>query len=161
MLTVKNLAAGYGQSQVLFDVSFGIGPRLNAAGRMVHGEVVVELLTTKDSIRAEKLAKQLNDLNLERQEVEGTVKTDAIRIVEEAGGPGAGIVVWDPEFHTGVIGIVAGLVLALTVALKILKILALGCVAVLAVVLWQAWERGYITASRAGPPIVQSSPRWA
>jgi single-stranded-DNA-specific exonuclease len=89
------------------DVSFGIGPRLNAAGRMVHGEVVVELLTTKDSIRAEKLAKQLNDLNLERQEVEGTVKTDAIQKVEEAGGPGAGIVVWDPEFHTGVIGIVA------------------------------------------------------
>ena len=61
----------------------------------------------------------------------------------------------------GVVGIVAGLVLALTVALKILKILALGCVAVLAVVLWQAWERGYITASRAGPPIVQSSPHWA
>ena len=89
------------------DVSFGIGPRLNAAGRLVHGEVVVELLTTKDSNRADKLAKQLNDLNAERQEIEGTVKQEAIEMVERAGGPGPGIVVWHEEFHTGVIGIVA------------------------------------------------------
>ena len=46
----------------------------------------------------------------------------------------------------GIVGIVAGLVLALTVAMKLLKLLALTCVSVLAVVLWQAWERGYITA---------------
>lgn len=89
------------------DVSFGIGPRLNAAGRIVHGEVVVELLTTKDSVRAEKLAKQLNDLNAERQTIEGTVKDEAIKAVENSGGPGPGLVVWNPEFHTGVIGIVA------------------------------------------------------
>jgi single-stranded-DNA-specific exonuclease len=89
------------------DVSFGIGPRLNAAGRLVHGEVVVELLTTSDSIKAEKVAKQLNDLNAERQEIENSVKQEAISMVECAGGPGAGIVVWSSDFHTGVIGIVA------------------------------------------------------
>ena len=89
------------------DVSFGIGPRLNAAGRIVHGELVVELLTTKDSTKADKLARQLNELNLERQEVENSVKLEAIATVEKRGGPDWGLVVWNPEFHTGVIGIVA------------------------------------------------------
>ena len=89
------------------DVSFGIGPRLNAAGRIVHGELVIELLTTKDSARADKLARQLNDLNIERQEVEGIVKQAAIAQVEKSGELGWGLVVWSPEFHTGVIGIVA------------------------------------------------------
>lgn len=53
------------------------------------------------------------------------------------------------------VGIAVGLFLALTVALKILKLLAIGCVVVLAVVLWQAWERGYITASPSAPPTEQ------
>lgn len=89
------------------DVSFGIGPRLNAAGRIVHGELVVDLLTTKDSNKADKLARQLNDLNAERQDVEQAVKQEAISLVEKSGGPDWGLVVWNPEFHTGVIGIVA------------------------------------------------------
>jgi single-stranded-DNA-specific exonuclease len=89
------------------DVSFGIGPRLNAAGRMVHGELVVELLTTNDSNRADKLARDLNALNLERQETESVVKQEAIAQIERMGGPDWGLVAWSPEFHTGVIGIVA------------------------------------------------------
>ncbi len=89
------------------DVSFGIGPRLNAAGRIVHGELVVELLTTRDSTRAEKLARQLNDLNAERQDVESSVKTEAIAQVEKDTHSRWGLVAWHKEFHTGVIGIVA------------------------------------------------------
>jgi single-stranded-DNA-specific exonuclease len=89
------------------DVSFGIGPRLNAAGRIVHGELVIDLLTTQDTAKADKLARQLNQLNLERQEIEGAVKSEAIAVVENNGGPGFGIAVWNSEFHTGVIGIVA------------------------------------------------------
>ena len=98
------------------DVSFGIGPRLNAAGRIVHGELVVELLTTRDSIRADKLARDLNELNAERQTIEGIVKQRAIEQVERElesraqQGQGAdlsGLVAWHEEFHTGVIGIVA------------------------------------------------------
>ncbi len=89
------------------DVSFGIGPRLNAAGRIVHGELVVDLLTTHDTAKADKLARQLNQLNLERQEIENAVKSEAIAVIEKSGGPGWGIAVWNPEFHTGVIGIVA------------------------------------------------------
>ncbi len=98
------------------DVSFGIGPRLNAAGRIVHGELVVELLTTRDSIRADKLARDLNELNAERQAVEAAVKQQAIEQIElqmselHANSSQSdlwGLVAWHEEFHTGVIGIVA------------------------------------------------------
>ncbi len=89
------------------DVSFGIGPRLNAAGRIVHGELVVELLTTHDTDKAEKLARQLNELNGERQEIEAAVKDEAIAQITRGGGPDWGLVAWHEEFHTGVIGIVA------------------------------------------------------
>lgn len=89
------------------DVSFGIGPRLNAAGRIEHGELVVELLTTTDSDRAERLARQLNQLNLDRQEIEQEVKDAAIAQIEQRGGIQPGLVAWSAEFHTGVIGIVA------------------------------------------------------
>jgi single-stranded-DNA-specific exonuclease len=90
-----------------FDVSFGIGPRLNAAGRIVHGEVVVELLTTSDTDKASKLAKKLHDLNVERQELESLVKEEAIKEIEKKKMLPWGLAVWRPEFHTGVIGIVA------------------------------------------------------
>jgi len=89
------------------DVSFGIGPRLNAAGRMVHGDLVIELLTTTDSKKAASIAERLNKLNLERQETENEVKEIAVRMIHAAGELPAGIVVWEPDFHTGVIGIVA------------------------------------------------------
>jgi single-stranded-DNA-specific exonuclease len=89
------------------DVSFGIGPRLNAAGRIVHGELVVELLTTRDTSRAEKLARQLNDLNAERQDIEGSVKAEAIQQVERDVHHRWGLAAYGQDFHTGVIGIVA------------------------------------------------------
>lgn len=90
-----------------FDVSFGIGPRLNAAGRMVHGDVVIDLLTSDDSTITSKLAKRLNALNLERQSTENQVKELAISQIKKRTNLPSGLVVWHPEFHTGVIGIVA------------------------------------------------------
>jgi NADH:ubiquinone oxidoreductase subunit 3 (subunit A) len=53
------------------------------------------------------------------------------------------------------VGVAIGLFLALTVAIKILKLIALGCVVVLALVLWQAWERGYLTEFREAAPTVK------
>ncbi|MCI5066339.1 single-stranded-DNA-specific exonuclease RecJ [bacterium] len=94
------------------NVSFGIGPRLNAAGRMVSGELVIDLLTTNSEKKAEKLAKKLHRLNLERQATEEKVKTGALQQIQERqssspDGLPDGLVVWDKDFHTGVIGIVA------------------------------------------------------
>ncbi len=88
-------------------IGFGLGPRINAAGRMVHGDMVIRLLTTTDSRTASKIAKRLNKLNGERQDTEAVIKDAAIAKVEEGGALPWGIVVWDKEFHTGVIGIVA------------------------------------------------------
>jgi single-stranded-DNA-specific exonuclease len=89
------------------DVSFGIGPRLNAAGRMVHGEVVIDLLTTEDSLLAKKIADRLNRLNVERQDTENLVKERALEKLKAYREIPPGLMVWDQDFHTGVIGIVA------------------------------------------------------
>jgi single-stranded-DNA-specific exonuclease len=88
-------------------VSFGIGPRLNAAGRMVDGEMVIDLLTTSAGEKAKRIAARLNKLNIERQDIEAEVKTRAIQTIEKKGYLPAGLVVYEEDFHTGVIGIVA------------------------------------------------------
>lgn len=105
---LKN-AMGIGTKDSLscYDVSFGMGPRINAAGRLVHGDLVIELLTTQDSIQASKLSKKLNKLNQDRQDLEEQVKIKAIQQLQSVSPPPTGIVVWDKAFHTGVIGIVA------------------------------------------------------
>lgn len=106
LISLKNVA-GVRDKVSCSDVGFGIGPRLNAAGRMVHGSVVIELLTTADSELAKKLAHRLNKLNTDRQDTEALVKESALEQIRERGHLPAGIVVWDREYHTGVIGIVA------------------------------------------------------
>lgn len=88
-------------------VGFGIGPRLNAAGRMLTGDVVIQLLTTTDSKKASRISKRLNKLNKERQDIEKHIKEIAVDRVTGQSELPSGIVVWDREFHTGVIGIVA------------------------------------------------------
>lgn len=90
-----------------YDVSFNIGPRLNAAGRMLTGEIVSELLTTNDEKRAKKIAEKLEKLNSKRQSVEEQIKKEAIKQVEKLDYIPYGICVYHPDFHTGVIGIVA------------------------------------------------------
>ena len=103
---LKNVI-GIKRAVTCYDVSFGLGPRINAAGRMVHGEMVIDLLTTNDSEMAARLAARLNKLNSERQDTELLVKDRAIEFVHTQKSLPAGIVVWDKDFHTGVIGIVA------------------------------------------------------
>lgn len=90
-----------------YDVGFGIGPRINAAGRIVHGEVVIELLTTQDKSKAESLAQTLHKLNAERQEIEAQMKEIAVADVSSKKVLPYGISVARQDFHTGVIGIVA------------------------------------------------------
>jgi len=106
-LIALKIAAGIKGDVNCSDVSFGIGPRINAAGRMVHGEMVIELLTTDDPILAKKIADQLNNLNEERRGAEQLVKERAVEIVQQRGHLPAGLVVWQEDFHTGVVGIVA------------------------------------------------------
>jgi single-stranded-DNA-specific exonuclease len=106
IIALKDVARLYGSIKGTH-VGFGIGPRINAAGRMLSGELVIELLTTKDSKKALDIAKKLDELNQARQNTEVLIKDRALKAVAEASELPWGIVVWDENFHTGVIGIVA------------------------------------------------------
>ena len=92
------------------DIGFVIGPRLNAAGRLGQAEIAVELLTTDDEERADKIALYLDDLNTQRQSLERSMARAATKQVKENYDLGeyAALVLADHEWHPGVIGIVAG-----------------------------------------------------
>ena len=90
------------------DIGFKLGPRLNAAGRLECARLVVELLTTDNPIRARELAEYLENLNTQRQGLERRITQQAKDIIEAQGyHHDAGLVVSAPEWHAGVVGIVA------------------------------------------------------
>jgi len=61
-----------------FDLGFALGPRLNAAGRLEDMSLGIECLTTDDENRAWELAQQLNDINLQRREIEAEMQSAAM-----------------------------------------------------------------------------------
>ncbi len=94
-----------------FDFGFALGPRINAAGRLADMTLGIELLTTDDAARAGELARQLDAINRERREIEGGMREQAMQIAEglldPEAEPPAALAVFDPDFHEGVVGIVA------------------------------------------------------
>ncbi|AXT94442.1 recombinase RecJ [Moraxella catarrhalis] len=94
------------------DFGFAIAPRINAAGRMDNMRIGVECLLTDDWGEAHRLASKLNQLNQSRRHVEMSMKDDAIAIVQSLSEfdetPPKGIVLYQDDWHQGVIGIVAG-----------------------------------------------------
>jgi len=91
-------------------VGFRLGPRINAAGRLGHPRAALELLLTDDPDDARRLANSLEDLNKERQAVEGRIVREAIAQVEswpEEHKQRRAYVVAGEDWHEGVIGIVA------------------------------------------------------
>ena len=94
-----------------FDFGFALGPRINAAGRLSDMTLGIECLLTDDAGRADELAKTLDGINRERRVIEGDMRDQAMEIVEslfdEDDEPPPAICVFDPDFHEGVVGIVA------------------------------------------------------
>jgi single-stranded-DNA-specific exonuclease len=94
-----------------FDFGFALGPRINAAGRLSDMTLGIECLTTDDPQQAAELARQLDAINRERREIEGDMRAQAMEIAEslfeEGEEPPPAICVFDPDFHEGVVGIVA------------------------------------------------------
>jgi single-stranded-DNA-specific exonuclease len=90
-------------------IGFRLGPRLNAAGRLSTAEKALQLLLTKDETEAESLAKLLDQQNSERQEVERNIVAAAEEKItsEYDASKHAAIVVGAPDWHPGVLGIVA------------------------------------------------------
>ncbi|WP_180087145.1 single-stranded-DNA-specific exonuclease RecJ [Acinetobacter sp. YH12226] len=94
------------------DLGFVLGPRINAAGRMETMDIGIECLLAPDLAMAYPLAEQLNQLNVERRQVEGKIKQDALNELEkiqlDATALPAALIMFEPHWHQGVIGIVAG-----------------------------------------------------
>jgi len=94
------------------DLGFAIGPRLNAAGRLADMTLGIACLTTDDPARAAGLAQQLDAINRERKTLEGDMREQALQLAEalwdESETPPPALCLFDPDFHEGVVGIVAG-----------------------------------------------------
>lgn len=87
-------------------VAFQIAPRINAAGRMDDARNVIELFLTTDPDRAMQLAKALDVMNKERQDTQAEIVETCEKVPVSAAE--AGLVFSAPEWHAGVVGIVAG-----------------------------------------------------
>ena len=92
-----------------FDMGFGLGPRLNAAGRLADMSLGIECLITDDVARAMNIAQELDRLNRERRSIEADMQSDAMLTLDGFDpGERASIALFEPSWHQGVIGIVAG-----------------------------------------------------
>ena len=94
------------------DLGFVLGPRINAAGRMESMRIGIECLLAVDFATAYPIAEQLNQLNIERRLVETEMKQQALNALQhlhlETENLPAALVMFDEQWHQGVIGIVAG-----------------------------------------------------
>lgn len=95
------------------DLGFAVGPRLNAAGRLEDMSLGIECLLTNKPDTARSIALQLDDLNRARRDIEQDMQEQAYQIVndlhlnDDAGLP-YGLCLYEPDWHQGVIGILAG-----------------------------------------------------
>lgn len=103
-LNALKAVSGLNHKLNAWDVAFRLAPRLNAAGRIAEPILALRLLISEDIQEAQKLAEQLDQLNKERQRLEERVWKEANRLVKETGH----CVLAHPDWHPGVIGIVAG-----------------------------------------------------
>ncbi len=106
-------AAAGRQPQVAssFDFGFALGPRINAAGRLSDMTLGIECLLTDDAQRADELARMLDQINRERRDIEGQMREQAMQaadaMIDEGEEPPPAVAIFDPDFHEGVVGIVA------------------------------------------------------
>ena len=91
------------------DIVFKIGPRINAAGRMESGRMAVELLTAGDASTAIRIGTEINEHNNERKNIDRRITQEALEMVRSGNclSSGNATIVYNPQWHKGVVGIVA------------------------------------------------------
>lgn len=91
------------------DLVFIIAPRINAAGRIFHGNQAVALMTSENENELEEVSLQINTFNTERRELDRTITEHALSMIEEDATmrDKKSTVVYHPSWHKGVVGIVA------------------------------------------------------
>jgi single-stranded-DNA-specific exonuclease len=97
------------QAASAFDLGFALGPRINAAGRLADMGLGIRCLITNDDMQALELARELDTINRERRQIENVMKEQALAATEsvQTGQLGASVCVFHPEWHQGVVGLVA------------------------------------------------------
>lgn len=91
-----------------YHLGFVFGPRINACGRVGQSDIGMRLLSCHDTVTANALAGELENLNLKRRDIESAVFLEAIEQVESASENASFLVVKGNNWHQGVVGIVAG-----------------------------------------------------
>jgi len=89
------------------DMGFAVGPRLNAAGRLADMSVGIECLLSDDDGRAWELAQLLDGMNRERRDIESGMQTEALATLTDVDPSRTTLAIFDPQWHQGVIGILA------------------------------------------------------
>ena len=101
--------SGFKNTLDISNVVFGIGPRINAAGRIGHAKSAVELLVSENEDQASALAKKLNLNNIERREVDESVTLEALAQIDDYDPDRVrkSNVLYNAQWHKGIVGIVA------------------------------------------------------
>lgn len=90
------------------DLMFYVGPRINAAGRMDHASLALELLLEKELDKGKKLAEKIEELNIQRREIEKNITEQALKKIDNENKLNSNsTVVFEKSWNKGVIGIVA------------------------------------------------------
>lgn len=91
------------------DLVFIVGPRINAAGRIESARNSVQLLITEDPVEAAELGKQINNINTERKKLDEQATSQALEMIrtDHELQKRLSTIIYDPDWHKGVIGIVA------------------------------------------------------
>lgn len=90
-----------------WDIAFRLGPRINASGRLADATIPIQMLLATDWRQCLENARLLDGFNRERQDIEKAIVTQAEAEVETTQKDAAGLVLFHPDWHPGVVGIVA------------------------------------------------------
>ncbi|MDR3226872.1 MAG: single-stranded-DNA-specific exonuclease RecJ [Prevotellaceae bacterium] len=107
LLAIIKLSGLENHQITIDDIVFKIGPRINAAGRMEQGSSAVDLLIADDNESAIEQATSINLVNNERKNVDRAITLEAIEMVKAEDKSKKATVVYNPDWHKGVVGIVA------------------------------------------------------
>jgi single-stranded-DNA-specific exonuclease len=114
ILALLKVAGSEYTRAVSSDLAFYVGPRVNAAGRLEDMSIGIECLLANSEAAANEIATRLHALNIERREIEGQMKEQAIKSLDRfyadkfvSNKNELGICVYQPDWHQGVIGILA------------------------------------------------------
>ncbi|MDO5102673.1 MAG: single-stranded-DNA-specific exonuclease RecJ [Lautropia sp.] len=101
------VARRQGRTLSAADLGFAIGPRINAVGRLADMSIGVECLLAPDVQRATELAQHLDQINSQRRDLEQSMREEALHQLGEPDPQARTLVIFDAEWHHGVIGLVA------------------------------------------------------